>query len=735
MRRERIATRGRATNVAKWTSTTFLTWLGVGALAVAIAAAPADAKKRKDGAAPDDSIADLDKSEPMVLVVSLKQQKLDVYRGTTLVTTSQVSTGMPGHATKAGVFSILEKQRFHHSNIYSGAPMPFMNRITWSGTALHAGVVPGYPASHGCIRLPFSFAPRLFQITTVGDNVIVARDRPVPQVIDHPALFQPLPPAATPALVTQEPPQRQSKNDTLPLPAPQKAHPGMLARADVPGSTTDVPPSFGVEAAGQGSALTLNADDPVAVEDTHAHAFDPFAGQPAAGNKNQTASTSGHALDDAEDGVASKPSDVAAKPVEKSPVETPAPIVAKAPAAAATPVAAPVETPVPAALSIPVKVEPAPAKPEMTAKATPAAEPVVAPVPAAPFPMAPVAVATPVTIAPAPQAEPVAAATPAPAAPQPVAAATPASAPAEPVVAAATPAAPPVAPAPVQAVATMPQAGVAMASARADAFPSISATKLGAGANAAAIQAAEPRSTAPLRILVTRRTESDRIIGVQRLLSEMGYLEPQDFDGTLGKATASAIKAFQKANGMAETGTFNDDLVKKVYEVAGKGEPPVGHLFVRQEFARLFDGPVTFKNPETPLGTHIFTALKFAPGDTKAQWITISLQGDDSTAVLDRIEIPADLRQKISERLTPGSSLIIGDTAINTASLTKGSDFLVWAKDTPGKITSASIGANDGQPTQPRKKKRTTVRRNNYDYSYRYQRSPSFSRGYPSWPW
>ena len=186
---------------------------------------------------------------------------------------------------------------------------------------------------------------------------------------------------------------------------------------------------------------------------------------------------------------------------------------------------------------------------------------------------------------------------------------------------------------------------------------------------------------------------------------------------------------------MAETGTFNEDLVKKVYEVAGKGEPPVGHLFVRQEFARLFDGPVTFKDPETPLGTHIFTALKFAPGDTKAQWITISLQGDDSTAVLDRIEIPADLRQKISERLTPGSSLIIGDTAINTASLTKGSDFLVWAKDTPGKITSASIGADDGQATQPRKKKRTTVRRNNYDYSYRYQRSPTFSRGYPSWPW
>ena len=727
MRNERIATRGRATNVAKWASTTFLTWLGVGALAVAIAAAPADAKKRKpDEAKPEDGIADIDASEPMVLVVSLKQQKLDIYRGTTLVTTSQVSTGMPGHATKAGVFSILEKQRFHHSNIYSGAPMPWMNRITWSGTALHAGVVPGYPASHGCIRLPFSFAPKLFKITTVGDNVIVARDRPVPQLIEHPALFQPLPPPPPPAMVTQEPPQRQSMNGILPLPAPQKPHPGMLARADVSGSTTDVPSSLEVEAADQNGAPSLKADDPVAVEDTHAHAFDPFAGQPATANKNETASTSGHALDDEEDGAPSKPSSIAAKSIDRLPVETPAPVIVKAPAAPAaavvTPVAAPTETPVPAALSIPVKVEPAPAKPEVTAKTTPAPEPIIAPAAAAPAQaapaLAPVAAATPV---PAPAAVPA----------EPVAAATPAPAPAETVMAAATPAAPaPVAPPAVQAVATTPQASMAMASA--DAMPSISETKLGAGTKAAAIQAAEPRSTAPLRILVTRRTQSDRIIGLQRILSDMGYLEAQNFDGTLGKATASAIKVFQRNNGMAETGTFNEELVQKVYQVAGKGEPPVGHLFVRQEFGRLFDGPVTFKDPETPLGTHIFTALKFAPGDTKTQWITISLQGDDSTAVLDRIEIPADLRQKISERLTPGSSLIIGDTAINTATLTKGSDFLVWAKDTPAKITAASL-EGDAKPTQPRKKKRTTVRRNNYDYSYRSQRP--FARGYPSWPW
>ena len=117
--------------------------------------------------------------EPLTLVVSLREQKLDVYRGTGLVISSKVSSGKRGYDTKAGVFSILEKQRYHHSNLFSGAPMPWMQRLTWSGTALHAGIVPGYPASHGCVRLPFSFAPKLFQITTLGENVVVTGDRVV----------------------------------------------------------------------------------------------------------------------------------------------------------------------------------------------------------------------------------------------------------------------------------------------------------------------------------------------------------------------------------------------------------------------------------------------------------------------------------------------------------------------------------------------------------------------------
>jgi hypothetical protein len=151
---------------------------------------------------------------------------------------------------------------------------------------------------------------------------------------------------------------------------------------------------------------------------------------------------------------------------------------------------------------------------------------------------------------------------------------------------------------------------------------------------------------------------------------------------------------------------------------------------VRQEFGKVFDAPVTFRDPETPLGTHLFTAMKFEPGATKTRWMAVSLQGDDPAVALDRIEIPSDIRQNISERLTPGSSLIIGDIAINSASLPKGADFLVWAKDTPAKITEASI---DGEVSQPRpKKKKRSVRRPNYDFGYSIPQT--FTRG-PRWPW
>jgi lipoprotein-anchoring transpeptidase ErfK/SrfK len=131
---------------------------------------------------------------PLVLVVSIGKQTVSVYDGTNKIATSPISSGMPGHDSPTGIFSILEKNRYHYSNLYGGAPMPYMERITNSGVAMHEGVVPGYPASHGCIRLPGAFARNLFGITEIGARVIITQDDLVPVEFSSPHLIAPLPP-------------------------------------------------------------------------------------------------------------------------------------------------------------------------------------------------------------------------------------------------------------------------------------------------------------------------------------------------------------------------------------------------------------------------------------------------------------------------------------------------------------------------------------------------------------
>ena len=126
---------------------------------------------------------------PVIIVVSTDEQQLTIYDNGAVVGRTSVSTGVPDHPTPRGVFSILQKQRHHTSNIYSDAPMPFMQRITWSGVALHEGHVTGRPASHGCIRLPRAFAERLWPYTRIGMRVVVAGADARPVEFSHPRLF------------------------------------------------------------------------------------------------------------------------------------------------------------------------------------------------------------------------------------------------------------------------------------------------------------------------------------------------------------------------------------------------------------------------------------------------------------------------------------------------------------------------------------------------------------------
>lgn len=166
---------------------------------------------------------------PLFAILSLSNQHISIYGGGGLVVRSKVSTGMAGHRTPTGIFSIIGRERWHRSNIYSGAPMPFMQRITWSGIALHLGVVPGYPASHGCIRLPSGFAQQLWGMTKIGERVVISPQEVTPLEISHPLL--PLPkmqPAS--ALATENAPARiataaTSTSDPLPAGQPNMLNP------------------------------------------------------------------------------------------------------------------------------------------------------------------------------------------------------------------------------------------------------------------------------------------------------------------------------------------------------------------------------------------------------------------------------------------------------------------------------------------------------------------------------
>src|SRR6202048_1116096 len=127
---------------------------------------------------------------PLIIAISIDQQKLRVYDANGFYAETPISTGMRGHPTPMGVFSIIQKHKLHHSNIYSNAPMPFMQRITWSGVAMHAGVLPGYPASHGCIRMPMAFAAKMWNWTKMGARVVVTPGEMTPAKFSHPLLAE-----------------------------------------------------------------------------------------------------------------------------------------------------------------------------------------------------------------------------------------------------------------------------------------------------------------------------------------------------------------------------------------------------------------------------------------------------------------------------------------------------------------------------------------------------------------
>ena len=173
-------------------------------MAALVTAGPAAAEKKKSEQKKlPYAVSKREPGQAMLAVISLDDQRVTIYDSEGAVFKAPVSSGSTGHETPVGIYSILQKNEEHYSNLYNSAPMPHMQRITWSGVAMHGGPLPGYPASHGCVRLPYKFAKELFNHTKLGTRVIISRSDVSPVSISHPALFKRTPQEPSAGIVTK----------------------------------------------------------------------------------------------------------------------------------------------------------------------------------------------------------------------------------------------------------------------------------------------------------------------------------------------------------------------------------------------------------------------------------------------------------------------------------------------------------------------------------------------------
>src|SRR4051812_29374212 len=186
---DRFTTPQSAVTMRRWNSSAVVTLAAL----VALAALTADAmaQQARPAPPPKEATAPRNAGEPIMAIVSIKSQQVTFYDADGWILRAPVSTGTTGRETPAGIFAVIEKDKDHHSTLYDDAWMPNMQRITWNGIALHGGPLPGYAASHGCVRMPFGFAEKLFEKTWIGMRVIISPDNAEPVEFSHPALFVP----------------------------------------------------------------------------------------------------------------------------------------------------------------------------------------------------------------------------------------------------------------------------------------------------------------------------------------------------------------------------------------------------------------------------------------------------------------------------------------------------------------------------------------------------------------
>ena len=537
---------------------------------------------------------------PLIISISIAQQKLRLYDANGLYAESPISTGMPGHPTPMGVFSIIQKQKFHKSNIYSGAPMPFMQRITWSGVAMHAGVLPGYPASHGCIRMPMAFAIKMYGWTRMGARVIVTPGDVTPASFSHPLLAQLK--VAPPPVTMQE-----TKTDTAEVRAPEKPVQG---EPSTPAGVTEA--KFDLRS-------TVGHVEPIktATEDS----------PPSATLKTADASGAVPATLVTDRATGAVPSD----PAQPAAVATASDH--QAPKAAA-------ETNAP--------------KPALDSTSAKRDETV------------------------SPDARPDAGK------------------------------AGDVQPAKIADADAKPSGGADALSSEPEAPPAKNATKLN---DAQATSAVSPPST--------EAPKSD-------VAAEAPNPKPSESTPAVAATPPSAPPANQAAPPAATAETpLKDDLKSDItkadapkpdagFAFQGTGQIAVfvsrkdSKLYIRQNFAPLFQIPVTIAADTRPLGTHIFTAQVDSHDANVLHWSVVSLPAlsksaerraeerssrghrfaaraetkpvpvpDTPTEALDRISLPPEVMAKIYEAVSTGGSIIVSDQGIAAGETGEGTDFIV----------------------------------------------------------
>ena len=515
-------------------------------------------KDKKDEAAKDAP------AQPVYAIVSLADQHISVYDANGRIAQSRVSTGARGHRTPSGVFSVIGRSRYHRSNIYSGAPMPWMQRITWSGIAMHAGVVPGYPASHGCIRLPYSFAPQLWKMTKMGARVVVAARDTKPEPISHAFLPAPRMHDSPTAALAQE------IAANMPVPKPHIE----LASLSEPIALTTAP-----VAAAEPAARPAKLDPMAYAKALKIRAkIDKDTSEAAAKAALQIAQTTGAEARQATAHVAKGEADLAKAQAEVADAEAAVKAAtAKLVDLKAEPAEAPVAT---------LQDEEAPAK----------------------------QAAKPLT----------------------------------------------------------PEEVAAKAAAEAKALTNAEAAVEAAKTAEIAAHSELARATAALE--EARRREAEKT-----------------------PAAFAAVEAYKQAKAAAEAAG------KLIIEAERRREPvsifisrKEGRVFIRQDWKEVYEAPVTIRDPEQPLGTHVYIALaaeddgsamrwsaitvpesapdaKKKKGSAKAEDIVLPKRKSDATAdadanvvspaaaALDRLEIPAEARERIADLLWTGASLIVSD--------------------------------------------------------------------------